>query len=102
MDKISYIKRDTARFCKGRVVSLTRRGMGDREARYGVSFGLSDLGGSVGRDADLTLDQSRCQLVALIEPVRLGDAGGRRSDERICGRLQFRCLKHELQIKHDI
>jgi len=38
----------------------------------GFSFGLSDLGGSVGRDTDLTLDQSRCQLVALIEPVRLG------------------------------
>ena len=77
--------------------------MGDREARYGVSFGLSDLGGSLDHDAEhLTLDQSRCQLVALIEPVRLGDAGGRRSDERICESLQFRCLKHELQIKYDV
>jgi len=33
--------------------------MGDREARYGVSFGLSDPGGSLGRAAEhLTLDQS--------------------------------------------
>ena len=54
--------------------------MGDREARYGVSLGLSDPGGSLGRAAEhLTLDQSRCQLVALIELYGWGmlEDGGR-------------------------
>jgi hypothetical protein len=37
-----------------------------------------------------------------IEPGGVEGSGGRRSSERICGRLQFRWLKHELQIKHDV
>ena len=55
--------------------------MGDREARYGVSFGLSDLGGAATPSISLwgNLDQSRCQLVALIEPYGWGmlEDGGR-------------------------
>ena len=80
--------------------------MDDREARYGVSFGLSDLDGSLDHDAEhLTLEKPG--LISLSagrahRTVRLGDAGGRRSYERICESLQFRCLKHELQIKHDV
>ena len=57
--------------------------MGDREARYGVSFGLSDPGGSLAATPSISLwrnlDQSRCQLVALIEPYGWGmlEDGGR-------------------------
>ena len=80
--------------------------MGDREARYGVSFGLSDPGGSLGRDAEhLTLEKPGSISLSAgraHRTVRLGDAGGRRSYEGICGNLQFRCLKHELHIKHDV
>ena len=55
--------------------------MGDREARYGVSFGLSDLGGAATPSISLwgNLDQSRCQLDALIDLYGWGmlEDGGR-------------------------
>ena len=37
---------------KGVLRRLPGPGIGDREARYGVSFRLSDPGGSLGRDAE--------------------------------------------------
>jgi len=47
MVEISYVKRDTANFCKGGVASPTGTSEGDREARSGLSYGLSDRRGSV-------------------------------------------------------
>src|SRR5262252_5251696 len=51
-------------------------GIGDRQARYGVSFGSSDLRGSGAATPSISLcgnlDQSRRQLVAFIEPYGVG------------------------------
>ena len=61
MVEISYVKTDTATFWP---------------ARYGVSFGLGDLGGSGAATPSTSLrgnlDQSRCQQVAFIEPYGVG------------------------------
>src|SRR6516162_2146988 len=48
--------------------------IGDRQARYRLSFGLSDLGGSGAATPSISLcgnlDQPRCQLVAVHRTVR--------------------------------
>src|SRR5215469_14126779 len=92
---------------KGVLCRFPGPGIGDREARCGVSLWIERPRRVCCRDAErLTLRETWINLVArwLQSSNRrvLADAGGRRSYERICGRLQFRCLKHELQIKHDV
>ena len=86
--------------------AATGAGIGDREARYGVRFGLSDPGGSVaaGRasHSGVTCMNLVVRLAALIDPTVGGILKGSGRVSEYCGRLQFRCLKHELQIKHDV
>src|SRR5262252_11074590 len=61
---------------RGVLRRLPGPGIGDRQARYGVSLGLSDLGGSGATTPSISLwgnlDQSRCQLVAFIGPYGVG------------------------------
>ena len=82
---------------KGVLCRLRGSGNSNREAR-------SEVSGFVAAAPSISLretNQSRSLLI-FIEPRGVEGSGSRQSSERICGRLQFRWLKHELQIKHDV
>src|SRR5215469_4252411 len=87
MVEISYVNRDTANFCEGAYVSLSRPGIGDRKARcVGIAFWIELPGRVCRRDAErFTLRETWINLVArwLQSSNRtvLANAGGRRSYE---------------------